>query len=74
MPISMQNKMKPVFVTNLPSSSHEANVLNDKTIQLQVLGQEAEPNRALYESLFSKLQSASLSGREHVRRVSIWWM
>jgi len=49
----------------------EANLLNDKTIQLQVLGQEAYSNRALYESLFSKLQSASLSAGTRPSRIDL---
>lgn len=49
----------------------EANILNDKTVQLQVLGQEAYSNRALYESLFSKLQTASLASGSRASRIDL---
>ncbi len=55
----------------LTKQQTEANLLNDKTIQLQVLGQEAYSNRALYESLFSKLQSASLSAGTRPSRIDL---
>lgn len=48
-----------------------AAALNDKTVQLQVLGQEAYSNRALYESLFSKLQAASLSSGSRASRIDL---
>jgi capsular exopolysaccharide synthesis family protein len=48
-----------------------ANVMADKTVQLQVLAQEAYSNRALYESLFSKLQTASLSSGVRATRIDI---
>jgi succinoglycan biosynthesis transport protein ExoP len=55
----------------LTKQQTEANLLNDKTIQLQVLGQEAYSNRALYESLFSKLQSASLAAGTRPSRIDL---
>jgi succinoglycan biosynthesis transport protein ExoP len=48
-----------------------ANMMADKTVQLQVLAQEAYSNRALYESLFSKLQTASLSSGVRATRIDI---
>ena len=57
--------------TQLTKQQSEADLLNDKTIQLQVLGQEAYSNRALYENLFSKLQSASLSAGIRPSRIDL---
>ncbi len=48
-----------------------ANLMADKTVQLQVLAQEAYSNRALYENLFSKLQTASLSSGVRATRIDI---
>jgi capsular exopolysaccharide synthesis family protein len=48
-----------------------ANVMADKTVQLQVLAQEAYSNRALYESLFSKLQTASLASGVRATRIDV---
>lgn len=48
-----------------------ANSMADKTVQLQVLAQEAYSNRALYESLFSKLQTATLSSGVRATRIDI---
>jgi len=48
-----------------------ANLMADDTVQLQVLAQEAYSNRALYESLFSKLQTASLSSGVRATRIDI---
>ncbi|WP_213803450.1 polysaccharide biosynthesis tyrosine autokinase [Granulicella sp. dw_53] len=48
-----------------------ANSLADDTVQLQVLAQEAYSNRALYESLFSKLQTASLASGVRATRIDL---
>ena len=48
-----------------------ANEMADKTVQLQVLAQEAYSNRALYESLFSKLQTASLASGVRATRIDV---
>jgi len=48
-----------------------ADAMADKTVKLQVLGQEAFSNRALYESLFSKLQTASLASGVRAARVDV---
>jgi len=48
-----------------------ANLLADETVQLQVLAQEAYSNRALYESLFSKLQTASLASGVRATRIDV---
>jgi capsular exopolysaccharide synthesis family protein len=48
-----------------------ANTVADKTVQLQVLAQEAYSNRALYESLFSKLQTATLASGVRATRIDI---
>ncbi len=49
----------------------EANALTDKTVQLQVLAQEAYSNRALYESLFSKMQTANLASGVRATKIDI---
>jgi uncharacterized protein involved in exopolysaccharide biosynthesis len=49
----------------------EANELNSKMVQLQVLGQEAYSNRALYESFFSKLQTANLAAGTRPSRFNL---
>jgi len=48
-----------------------ANEMADATVHLQVLAQEAYSNRALYESLFSKLQTASLASGVRATRIDI---
>jgi succinoglycan biosynthesis transport protein ExoP len=48
-----------------------ANVLADATVQLHVLAQEAYSNRSLYESLFSKLQTASLASGVGASRIDV---
>lgn len=48
-----------------------ANLLADDTVHLQVLAQEAYSNRALYESLFSKLQTANLASGVRATRIDI---
>ena len=48
-----------------------ANSMADKTVKLQLIAQEAFSNRALYEGLFSKLQTASLSSGTRASRISI---
>jgi succinoglycan biosynthesis transport protein ExoP len=48
-----------------------ANAVADKTVQLQVLAQEAYSNRALYENLFSKLQTATLASGVRATRIDI---
>jgi capsular exopolysaccharide synthesis family protein len=48
-----------------------ADAMADKTVKLQVLGQEAYSNRALYENLFSKLQTASLASGVRAARIDL---
>jgi capsular exopolysaccharide synthesis family protein len=48
-----------------------ANVLADKTVKLQLLAQEAYSNQALYESLFSKLQTATLASGVRSTRIDV---
>ena len=48
-----------------------ANVLADKTVQLQVLAQEAYSNQALYNNLFSKLQTANLAAGVRATRIDV---
>ena len=48
-----------------------ANSMADKSVKLQLLAQEAFSNRALYEGLFSKLQTATLSSGTRATRISI---
>jgi capsular exopolysaccharide synthesis family protein len=48
-----------------------ANKLNDDTVHLQVLAQEALSNRTLYENLFSRLQEANIVAGVKATRVSI---
>ncbi|MBB5315603.1 GumC family protein [Tunturibacter empetritectus] len=48
-----------------------ANEMADATVHLQVLAQEAYSNRALYESLFSKLQTANLASGVRATRIDI---
>lgn len=48
-----------------------ADAMADKTVKLQVLAQEAYSNRALYESLFSKLQTASLASGVRAARIDV---
>jgi len=49
----------------------EANDLADKSVKLQLLAQEAFSNQSLYENLFSKLQTATLSAGTHATRIEI---
>lgn len=48
-----------------------ANSMADKSVKLQLLAQEAFSNRALYEGLFSKLQTATLSSGTRATRISV---
>jgi succinoglycan biosynthesis transport protein ExoP len=48
-----------------------ANLMADKSVKLQLLAQEAFSNRALYEGLFSKLQTATLSSGTRATRIDI---
>jgi succinoglycan biosynthesis transport protein ExoP len=48
-----------------------ANEMADATVHLQVLAQEANSNRTLYENLFSKLQTASLASGVRATRIDI---
>jgi succinoglycan biosynthesis transport protein ExoP len=48
-----------------------ANKLNDDTVQLQVLAQEALSNRTLYENVFSRLQEATIAAGVKATRVGI---
>jgi capsular exopolysaccharide synthesis family protein len=48
-----------------------ANLMADKTVKLQLLAQEAFSNRALYEGLFSKLQTATLASGTRATRIDI---
>lgn len=48
-----------------------ANDMADKTVKLQMLAQEAFSNQALYEDLFSKLQSATLASGTRATRIDI---
>jgi polysaccharide biosynthesis transport protein len=48
-----------------------ANEMADSTVHLQVLAQEANSNRTLYENLFSKLQTASLASGVRATRIDI---
>jgi capsular exopolysaccharide synthesis family protein len=48
-----------------------ANIMTDSTVQLHVLAQEAYSNRSLYESLFSKLQTASLASGVGANRIDV---
>ncbi len=48
-----------------------ANAMADNSVHLQVLAQEAYSNRTLYESLFSKLQTASLASGVRATRVDV---
>jgi succinoglycan biosynthesis transport protein ExoP len=57
--------------TEFTKQQMAANVMADSTVQLHVLAQEAYSNRALYESLFSKLQTASLASGVHATRIDV---
>jgi succinoglycan biosynthesis transport protein ExoP len=48
-----------------------ANVMADKSVKLQLLAQEAFSNRALYDKLFSKLQTATLTSGTRATRIDI---
>ena len=48
-----------------------ANLMADKTVKLQLLAQEAFSNRALYNELFSKLQTATLASGTRATRIDI---
>ena len=48
-----------------------ANDMADKTVKLQLLAQEAFSNRALYDGLYSKLQSAALASSARATRIDI---
>ncbi len=62
-----ENSIKGQF----EKQQHEAILLADNTVQLQVLAQEAYSNRALYQNLFSKLQEASLSSGVRATRIDV---
>jgi succinoglycan biosynthesis transport protein ExoP len=48
-----------------------ADKLNDDTVQLQVLAQEAVSNRTLYENVYSRLQEATIAAGVKATRVGI---
>jgi succinoglycan biosynthesis transport protein ExoP len=48
-----------------------ANVMADKSVKLQLLGQEAFSSRALYDGLFSKLQTDTLASGTRATRIDI---
>ena len=48
-----------------------ANDLADKSVKLQLLAQEAFSNQSLYQNLFYKLQTATLSAGTHATRIEI---
>lgn len=48
-----------------------ADVMADKSVKLQLLAQEAFSNRALYERLFSKLQTATLTSGTRATRIDV---
>ena len=48
-----------------------ANVMADKSVKLQLLAQETFSNRALYDALFSKLQTATLASGTRATRIDI---
>jgi len=48
-----------------------ANLMADKSVKLQLLAQEAFSNRALYEGLFSKLQTAMLASGTRATRIDV---
>jgi succinoglycan biosynthesis transport protein ExoP len=48
-----------------------ANVMADKSVKLQLLAQEAFSNRALYDGLYSKLQTATLASGTRATRIDI---
>ncbi len=48
-----------------------ADKLNDNTVQLQVLAQEALSTRTLYENVYSRLQEATIAAGVKATRVSI---
>lgn len=48
-----------------------ANDMADKSVKLQLLAQEAFSNRALYEGIYSKLQSAALASSARATRIDI---
>lgn len=48
-----------------------ANEMADKSVKLQLLAQEAFSNRALYDGLFSKLQTAALASGTRATRIDI---
>ena len=48
-----------------------ANEMTDKSVKLQLLAQEAFSNQALYQGLFSKLQTATLSSGTRATRIDI---
>jgi len=48
-----------------------ADLMADKSVKLQLLAQEAFSNRALYEGLFSKLQTATLASGTRATRIDV---
>jgi succinoglycan biosynthesis transport protein ExoP len=48
-----------------------ADSMADKSVKLQLLAQEAFSNRALYQGLFSKLQTATLASGTRATRISV---
>jgi capsular exopolysaccharide synthesis family protein len=48
-----------------------ANAMADKSVKLLLLAQEAFSNRALYDGLFSKLQTATLSSGTRATRIDV---
>jgi len=47
------------------------NLMADKSVKLQLLAQEAFSNRALYDGLFSKLQTATLASGTRATRIDV---
>ncbi len=48
-----------------------ANEMTDKSVKLQILAQEAFSNQALYQSLFSKLQTSTLASGTRATRIDV---
>jgi polysaccharide biosynthesis transport protein len=57
--------------TEFKKQQDAANDMADKTVKLQLLAQEAFSNRALYDGLYSKLQSAALASTARATRIDI---
>ena len=59
------------FVLNSPKQEAAADVMADKSVKLQLLAQEAFSNRALYQGLFSKLQTDTLASGARATRIDV---